>query len=607
LKTYFFIITLLLHFSSLWATDINATLLDANSSVYQKLFTTISKQKNHSPEIVLEKSLLHILTEPQKIKIGTFPTQVKDALIYKSLFQLYLNNTLALNTIETKLKQNNNKIKAIEDEIANLDSKAPQLLSTELQDAFYHKKNKFYNQQIDVYKKQLKQIQKLLLNSLANVNLQKYNNDKQLTKEMHLLKVLKTRLNQYTITKEKFELLNNSAKIASTIKQMQTIKNAYKNILKSIIVTNFMHFSLALQKKDEAAFSIAKNINAKLELLKIDNANTYIPNLLQNMETKYLGRLKTITGSSEQELKELIYNGWNFINQPIFEINKIPISIFKLSLALFIFIFGFLLGAFYKYKIKNLSISKDSLTAPTRALIANIGYYIIILIAFFTALNILGVTLSSLAIVAGALSVGIGFGLQNIVSNFVSGLILMFERSIKIGDYVQLNDTTRGYVTDIRMRSTTIKTNENIDIIVPNQTFIENDVINWTMKDNIRRFSIPFGVKYGTKPEDVIEIIEKAVAESELNTDLENSHERQTRVIMTGMGDSSVNFELFIWVRGDSLRKPKRTASEFYILIYNALYENNIEIPFPQMDLHLRSVDATLPIQTQNNNTKENK
>ncbi len=607
MKTYFFIITLLLHFSSLWATDINATLLDANSSVYQKLFTTISKQKNHSPEIVLEKSLLHILTEPQKIKIGTFPTQVKDALIYKSLFQLYLNNTLALNTIETKLKQNNNKIKAIEDEIANLDSKAPQLLSTELQDAFYHKKNKFYNQQIDVYKKQLKQIQKLLLNSLANVNLQKYNNDKQLTKEMHLLKVLKTRLNQYTITKEKFELLNNSAKIASTIKQMQTIKNAYKNILKSIIVTNFMHFSLALQKKDEAAFSIAKNINAKLELLKIDNANTYIPNLLQNMETKYLGRLKTITGSSEQELKELIYNGWNFINQPIFEINKIPISIFKLSLALFIFIFGFLLGAFYKYKIKNLSISKDSLTAPTRALIANIGYYIIILIAFFTALNILGVTLSSLAIVAGALSVGIGFGLQNIVSNFVSGLILMFERSIKIGDYVQLNDTTRGYVTDIRMRSTTIKTNENIDIIVPNQTFIENDVINWTMKDNIRRFSIPFGVKYGTKPEDVIEIIEKAVAESELNTDLENSHERQTRVIMTGMGDSSVNFELFIWVRGDSLRKPKRTASEFYILIYNALYENNIEIPFPQMDLHLRSVDATLPIQTQNNNTKENK
>ncbi len=607
MKTYFFIITLLLHFSSLWATDINATLLDANSSVYQKLFTTISKQKNHSPEIVLEKSLLHILTEPQKIKIGTFPTQVKDALIYKSLFQLYLNNTLALNTIETKLKQNNNKIKAIEDEIANLDSKAPQLLSTELQDAFYHKKNKFYNQQIDVYKKQLKQIQKLLLNSLANVNLQKYNNDKQLTKEMHLLKVLKTRLNQYTITKEKFELLNNSAKIASTIKQMQTIKNAYKNILKSIIVTNFMHFSLALQKKDEAAFSIAKNINAKLELLKIDNANTYIPNLLQNMETKYLGRLKTITGSSEQELKELIYNGWNFINQPIFEINKIPISIFKLSLALFIFIFGFLLGAFYKYKIKNLSISKDSLTAPTRALIANIGYYIIILIAFFTALNILGVTLSSLAIVAGALSVGIGFGLQNIVSNFVSGLILMFERSIKIGDYVQLNDTTRGYVTDIRMRSTTIKTNENIDIIVPNQTFIENDVINWTMKDNIRRFSIPFGVKYGTKPEDVIEIIEKAVAESELNTDLENSHERQTRVIMTGMGDSSVNFELFIWVRGDSLRKPKRTASEFYILIYNALYENNIEIPFPQMDLHLRSVDATLPIQTQNNSTKENR
>ncbi len=601
-----FSVALLMSLTLTWAADINATLIDANSTVYQKLLHTLSKDTNKTAEINLEKSLLEILVEAQKSTIKELNiTQVKDATTYRQLFQNYLDDAIELDTLNSALTQNSHKIKTIEDEIANVDTNSSQLLSMELQDAFYHKKNTFYHQQITAYTKQMKQIKTLLLHTLASMDFEKLSASDTLKKETQLLQTLQERINKYEINKERLVLVSDMHKISSIDKQIEETKTAYRSTLKNSIVTKFMQFSLAVQKKDESAFAIVKEIKKKLILLKLHNINTDIIPLFQSMENKYLGTLKTITGASKQEFTDVVYQGWDFVNQPIFKINKTPISIFKLLMSLLVFIIGFILGALYKRKINNLTTRKRPLTSATRTLLANLGYYIIILIAFFIALKVLGITLSSLAIVAGALSVGIGFGLQNIVSNFVSGLILMFERSIKIGDYVQVDDETRGYITDIRMRSTTIKTNENIDVIVPNQSFIEHNVVNWTMKDNIRRFSIPFGVKYGTKPEQVIDIIEKAVANSELQNDLYSSSERRTRVIMTGMGDSSVNFELFIWVRGDKLHKPKRTASEFYILIYNALYENNIEIPFPQMDLHIRSIDATLPIET-TNKTKDN-
>jgi small-conductance mechanosensitive channel len=169
---------------------------------------------------------------------------------------------------------------------------------------------------------------------------------------------------------------------------------------------------------------------------------------------------------------------------------------------------------------------------------------------------------------------------------------------VKIGDYIQLDENLRGHVTDIKMRSITVNTNSNIDVIIPNQDLIQNRVINWTMNDKTRRFEIPFGVAYGTDPQKVIDVILKAVEKSNYE-DVYVSSERYTRVIMTGMGDSSVDFELFVWVAGHEVLYPKRTTSRFLVLIYNTLYENGIEIPFPQQDLHIRSVDGSLPISLQ--------
>ncbi len=169
----------------------------------------------------------------------------------------------------------------------------------------------------------------------------------------------------------------------------------------------------------------------------------------------------------------------------------------------------------------------------------------------------------------------------------------MVERSIKIGDYLEIDDNTRGRVTDIKMRSITVNTNSNIDITIPNQSLIENRVINWSMNDKIKRFEIPFGVAYGVSPDEVIEIVLKAVEESDCKS-IFTSKSRYTKVIMTGMGDSSINFELFVWIAGKDIYYPKSIMSKFYILIYKALNRHGIEIPFPQQDIHIRSLDDSI-------------
>lgn len=293
-----------------------------------------------------------------------------------------------------------------------------------------------------------------------------------------------------------------------------------------------------------------------------------------------------LTYSSSQEMMEWV---WDKANVGMFKIGETSVSFVNLLIAIFIFMFGVFIGKNYKNVVSKKMQIGSSAKLGTQTLIANMGYYVIIIISLSISLNFLGINLSSIAFIAGALSVGIGFGLQTIVSNFISGLILMFERSIKIGDYIELSEELKGTVVDIRMRYTMITTNSNMDVLVPNQSFIQNNVINWTMNDQICRFDIPFGVAYGTNPSDVVEIVLNKINECGLDI-IFTSKDKMTRVMMTGMGDSSVNFELNVWIQGQATLTPKGTTSKFLILIYEALYESNIAIPFPQMDIYVKEL-----------------
>ncbi|TNF02582.1 MAG: mechanosensitive ion channel [Gammaproteobacteria bacterium] len=212
--------------------------------------------------------------------------------------------------------------------------------------------------------------------------------------------------------------------------------------------------------------------------------------------------------------------------------------------------------------------------------------YSILVIGFLMALASLGVSFDRMLLVAGALGVGIGFGLQNIANNFVSGIIILFEKSLRVGDFVELESGLLGEVKEINIRSTLLKTMDNADILVPNSEFINGRVNNWTLKDDERRFSIPFGVAYGSDTDKVIEIVTGAAKELPLTYE---KGDRQTFVVMKEFGDSSLDFALSVWVRGEAIKRPGLVKSEYLLAINKALVSNGIEIPFPQRDLHLRS------------------
>jgi small-conductance mechanosensitive channel len=214
--------------------------------------------------------------------------------------------------------------------------------------------------------------------------------------------------------------------------------------------------------------------------------------------------------------------------------------------------------------------------------LATFTRYAILVVGFVTALAMLGFALDRVVLLVSALGVGIGFGLQNVVNNFVSGVILLFERPIRMGDRVQLDDLL-GVVTSIGIRASKVRTFDGSDVVVPNGDFISARLINWTLSDQKRRIIVPVGVAYGTDPEKVLGILER-VARSHPEVLAEPAPE----LLFRGFGDSSLDFELRAWT--ESSRGWLPIQSELAVATNRALAEAGIQIPFPQRDLHVRNV-----------------
>ncbi|MBN1533420.1 MAG: mechanosensitive ion channel family protein [Spirochaetes bacterium] len=228
---------------------------------------------------------------------------------------------------------------------------------------------------------------------------------------------------------------------------------------------------------------------------------------------------------------------------------------------------------------------KSKIELGVRVAIGSIVKYMILTVGFVIILQTAGINLSSLTILLGALSVGIGFGLQNITNNFVSGIIILLERPVKVGDRIEVANIT-GDVVDISMRATTIVTNDNISIIVPNSQFISETVINWSHTDRDVRFNFPIGVSYKEDPE----IIRRVLLEIALN----NSgvlHDPKPDVLFLEFSDSAMIFNLRVWTREYTTR-PGVLKSQLYYEVARRFRELGIEIPFPQRDVYIRQKEA---------------
>jgi small-conductance mechanosensitive channel len=218
---------------------------------------------------------------------------------------------------------------------------------------------------------------------------------------------------------------------------------------------------------------------------------------------------------------------------------------------------------------------------------SRITYYFLLLLVCLAALSAAHIELNKFTVLTGALGVGIGFGLQNIVNNFVSGLILLLERPIQVGDTVEIAGLT-GTVRRIGARSSTVLTYQGAEVIMPNSNLISDQVINWTLSSQLRRVDIPVRVSYGTDPDRVIQLL-VGIARSYPGVLLE----RPPEAFFMGFGESSLNFELRFWCARQDVWF--QLQSDMTIAVAKALHEHGIEIPLPQRDLHIRSVETTLP------------
>jgi len=225
--------------------------------------------------------------------------------------------------------------------------------------------------------------------------------------------------------------------------------------------------------------------------------------------------------------------------------------------------------------------------AATLYTVSRIVHYLLLAIGIVIALELIGLSVGKFTVFAGALGIGLGFGLQAIFNNFVSGLILLFDKSLKIGDFVELEEGTRGTVQAIDIRATRITTNDNIDILVPNSEFVSGRVTNWTHRSTERRLRVPFSVAYGVDKE----LVKKAALEAASKVGFTQSMEgpRAPQVWLVGFGDSAVEFILAVWLTEEAARRNAAIQAAYLWELDTALKAHGIEIPFPQRDLHLRS------------------
>lgn len=304
-----------------------------------------------------------------------------------------------------------------------------------------------------------------------------------------------------------------------------------------------------------------------------------------------ISRKARIRTWSELHLEDLKRQSLQALYFPLFAVGTSTVTLMIIIKIIFLFFLGIASLRLLRRKIAHLLEKKANMSIGAINSITTLVYYACILIGTMIILTTAGLDLSQLGIILGALGVGIGFGLQSIANNFISGIILLGEQTIKVGDYVHLVDGVVGEVRKMSLRTTVVRTVEGEDIIVPNSDFISNRVNTWTYGDDWRRLNIPFGVAYDSDPGEVVKLAEAAAREVSITRE---DFIHPLHIFFEGFGDNSLDFSIRAWCRMTNLKAPSGLKSDYYFALHRKLKEAGITIPFPQHDLHLQSINPKL-------------
>lgn len=286
----------------------------------------------------------------------------------------------------------------------------------------------------------------------------------------------------------------------------------------------------------------------------------------------------------------------SFLEKPLFTFFEHTFTLGQLILVPSVIVLGLIIARWVVSIISKRMLAKG-VSPDAIHLVQRIFYIIVIIVIIITVLDFINVPITAFAFLSGAIAIGFGFGAQNIINNFISGWILMWEKPIRIGDQLEV-DNAKGVVETINTRSTRIRRSDGVHMLIPNSKLLENTVVNWTLVDKMTRTSVRIGVAYGSNCKQVAELIFQATSEqTEVLTDPKPS------VIFDDFGDNALMFEVYFWMLATADRDLRKIRSDIRFRIDELFAEHNIVIAFPQRDVH---IDGQLNVVTQSQNSSDN-
>lgn len=282
---------------------------------------------------------------------------------------------------------------------------------------------------------------------------------------------------------------------------------------------------------------------------------------------------------------EALHEAANF---RLFTLGGTPLTVGGVVTALLIVAAAAVLARFLREVLRRLRARTWVGASSFIYIVEKLATYGVVIAGVVVAVSTLGLNLTSLAVFAGALGVGVGLGLQGVVKEFVSGLVIVFDRQIQVGDYIELDGGVSGVVQEIGPRAARVRDNDNINVVLPNSWLVERPVTNWTLKGETRRLHVPFKVAIGSDKDRVRQAVLQAARAVPFT--LPDTDMRRTQVWLVGYGDSHLNFELVVWPGLEAVKRPQAMRAAYAWAIDDALCGAGLEVPQPQLDVRLREL-----------------
>ena len=394
--------------------------------------------------------------------------------------------------------------------------------------------------------------------------------------------------------KQRYDLIKEDGKRSDLTGLRETAIKQRDRLQQTISLEQERQTSLQLQigKLEEQLMQEGLGWNAKGNLSEqrqalvdlVDSTINFLSvlNKTAQMNQQFIEELdRALQSFSLRETFSLVFTklqGW--WNAELLVVDNQALTVRKIVISFAILVFGIIITSFFSRYLHGRLQANFRLSTSTAAITSKLIHYTMVLVVIFFAMRIVNIPLTAFTFMGGAIALGVGFGAQKLINNFISGFIIMAEQPIKVGDLIMM-DNEPGWIEDIGARSTRVRTYANINILVPNSYFLENNIINWTHNDNLVRGRVVVGVAYGSPTREVKEaLLRAAAAHGEVR------QEPEPYVWFADFGDNALIFELYFWVMVTEHGGIQRVASDLRFMIDQQFREANLTIAFPQRDIH---------------------